>query len=1206
MFKKLLLALFILISTSVLVYSQSGTLKGKVIDKTTKEPIPFCGVVVEVGGKQFGSAQTDFDGNYVIKPIPPGKYDVKTTVIGYHPFQIQNVVISPDKITFLDMDMESSAVALTGVDVIEYKVQLIDKDQTQTGQTVTSEDLKRMPGRSVASIAMMVGGVSSSDGEMGSIRGSRESVTIIDGIRVRGSSSLPKSSIDQVSVITGGIPARYGDVTGGIVSITTRGPSREFAGGVEILTSALQDVFSKDKHWYNLIGFNAQGPFIMNKDKTSALFGYFFAGELSKTVNPNYFRKQTYRLKEDVRNEYMQNPLVPNAYGGYAYAGEFMTMDDLEKDYKKENSGGQGIDLAGKLDVRTSSTTNLTFGGQFSYNNGRSYSFGNSIMNYNNAPYYRNNEFKVYGRYTQRFVDKEGSILKNAFYSIQADYTQINSRSYDNELKDDLFKYGYIGNFKSYKTKSYEWGYDEVSKLTGWLLKNNYDSLIEFTPSDVNSEAAEYTNYIYREAAKNDYRYRSKEQIQADLGLINGEMPSGVYGLWSSFGTRYNSNSKSSATQFSVSANGSVDIKGHEISLGFQFEQRVDRSYSIAPAGLWTLMNDLANYHILELDFTNPSPVYIDGVFQDTINYERKFVADQQKFFDKNLREKLGLDVNGTDWIDIDNLDPEVFDIDMFSADELLNNGNNYVSYSGYDYKGDKLKNKPTLDEFYTAKDEYGNYKREIDATRPIYMAGYIQDKFTLKDIILNVGLRIDRFDANHKVLKDPYLLYEANTVSNVKDLGSHPANIGSDYVVYVDDMKSPTKITGYRNGSQWYNAQGAEVTDPSDKANGILGASGIQPYLVDPDNQTITSKAFKDYEPQITYMPRVSFSFPISDEALFFAHYDILTKRPTSGLGLDPFAYLFMETRGLAIIANPDLKPEKTIDYELGFQQKITNSSSLKISSYYKENRNMAQIIRVTEAYPSTYLTYGNIDFGTVKGFTINYDKRRVKNVSLNANYTLQFADGSGSSSGSQASLVSSGQPNLRVLNPLDDDQRHNFQLRFDLRWDEGKDYNGPVIGNTQILANTGLNVQFVAASGYPYSKASNIVPLVGGTVSSLLDGSINGARKPWTFSLNLKLDRDFVIKWGGNADGSKKRENYVNVYVTVSNILNIQNVRSVYRATGNSDDDGYLTAPEYQSQINSYVSPSAFIDQYTLYMDNPYRYGAPRIIRLGASISL
>lgn len=37
-----------------------------------------------------------------------------------------------------------------------------------------------------------------------------------------------------------------------------------------------------------------------------------------------------------------------------------------------------------------------------------------------------------------------------------------------------------------------------------------------------------------------------------------------------------------------------------------------------------------------------------------------------------------------------------------------------------------------------------------------------------------------------------------------------------------------------------------------------------------------------------------------------------------------------------------------------------------------------MIQIVNVPYAYPLTYTTYGNIDFGTVKGLSISYDIAR------------------------------------------------------------------------------------------------------------------------------------------------------------------------------------------------------------------------------------
>ena len=89
----------------------------------------------------------------------------------------------------------------------------------------------------------------------------------------------------------------------------------------------------------------------------------------------------------------------------------------------------------------------------------------------------------------------------------------------------------------------------------------------------------------------------------------------------------------------------------------------------------------------------------------------------------------------------------------MFSPDELLNSGSSLVYYYGYDIYGNKLTSNPTLKDFFEKQDSQGNYSREIASFQPIYTAGYIQDKFAIDDLIFNIGLRVDRYDANQKVL---------------------------------------------------------------------------------------------------------------------------------------------------------------------------------------------------------------------------------------------------------------------------------------------------------------------------------------------------------------------------------------------------------------------------------------------------------------------
>ena len=332
------------------------------------------------------------------------------------------------------------------------------------------------------------------------------------------------------------------------------------------------------------------------------------------------------------------------------------------------------------------------------------------------------------------------------------------------------------------------------------------------------------------------------------------------------------------------------------------------------PVGLWTLARLTANSHIKEIDASDSTITNVGTNYY--VTYDR-LIGDNQFEFDRNLRESLGLDPDGNDYINVDALDPNNMDISLFGADDLLNQGSNYVTYGGFDHHGNSLSGRPTIEDFFNETNDNGYRTRPIGAYEPIYIAGYVMDKFTFDDIIFNVGVRVDRFDANQPVPNDPYIIGEAYRVGDITnqllgDLDPNfviPENIGEDFAVYVDAYDNATTVVGFRDGDTWFNAAGTEVQDPD-----ILAVNEVYPapwLQTDPD-APLTSKAFSDYEPQVNIMPRVSFSFNISDEAVFFAHYDILTQRPTSSIRFSPIDYLFMRNRD-ALIANPNLRPEKT-----------------------------------------------------------------------------------------------------------------------------------------------------------------------------------------------------------------------------------------------------------------------------------------------------
>ena len=1218
-------------SFSAMAQVGAGTLKGRITDFDTKESLPFASVILFLNGNQVAGTNTDFDGEYTIKPIQPGTYDVLFSFVGYQSKKVTGVKITANKIQFVNGEL-GAGVMMEEAEVVEYSVPLIDKDGGASGGTVSREDIDKLPGRSATSIASTVAGASTAGTGGGvSIRGARTSSTwyYIDGIKVRGSSALPKSAIEEVQVVTGGIPANIGDATGGVINISLRNSSRTWFGGGEVITSGLPTQTSAiglDKFGYNLAEGSISGPIAWRKnekgEKTDPLLGLFLSGNYTyqKDTRPTF--GGVYRMTDSARAEILAAPLRQNVsssgeINGALYNADFLTADAFERTPTRLNNANQSANLVAKIDVNTNETTSLTFGATAALGRANEFDRGRSLMNWENNNQTTSLDWRGYVKFSQRFADEEGSQttggLKNVFYSIMADYSQSYFKREDASHGDDFFKYGHVGTFDVFQQNSYDY-----NDLTGRFVHNGWeDTLVTYAPSPYNPELAAINNQYFSLFESEPYNpfvdgpYESLLTVQNGNALLNGQSPNSTYGLWSYFGTQGNSYNISNNSQFRVSAAGSADIGDHALQMGFEYEQRSDAFFSLGPVGLWTLARLTTNSHIKEIDATDSTVTNVGTEYY--VTYDR-LLGDNQFEFDANLREALG--AGDRELINIDAIDPEFFTLDMFGADDLLNQGSNYVTYSGYDPYGNKVTGRPTIEDFFNETNDAGYNTRPIGAYEPIYIAGYIMDKFTFDDIIFNVGLRVDRFDANQPVLKDPYVVGQSYTVGDIQGANGEgiintlsgnafiPENIGEDFAVYVDALEGPGSIVGFRDGDTWYNSLGTEITDPDVLA---VNTAYPAPWLKPNDNATgddpfeLTSEAFRDYDPAVNIMPRISFSFNISDEAVFFAHYDILTQRPTSSNRFSPIDYLFLESRN-NLISNPDLRPEKTIDYELGFQQVLTKTSSLKISAYYKEMRDMIQVRNFTGAYPRPYKAFGNLDFGTVKGFTVGYDMRRTGNVRLNANYTLQFADGTGSTTQTALALINAGLPNLRSINPFNYDQRHRIVANVDYRYGAGEEYNGPVVKfggkERQLFANTGLNFIANLGSGTPYT-ASTIATPITGEISPSTEGSINGSRLPWQFSLDANLDRNFTVTYGGEGDAAKTTN--LNLYLWIGNVLNTRNINSVYRFTGVADDDGYLAAAQYQPLINSQNDPNAFRNYYSMFVDNPFNLGLPRTVRLG-----
>ena len=1217
-----LLLISLLSSLGLAGWSQTS-LEGKVVDATSGEALIFANVVLYKNGVLVTGTQSDLDGNYVFSSIDPGTYDVEVHYTGYPTQRQTGVVVLAGKAINLDFKLDAGLL-LDQVEIVEYKVPLIEQDNTTQGGVKTAEQIRNLPTKNINAIAATTAGLSSIDGGDINIRGSRSNATdyYLDGIRVN-ASLIPQSEIEQLQVITGGIEARYGDVTGGLISLTSKGPSATLSGSVEVESSELTDPYG-----YNLFSGNVSGPILKNKTTNQSIIGFRVSGQYRNRKDPTPRAFGTYNATEETVARISAQPLTEED-GTPIVLAERLLAEDVKLNKARPNVRDERIDFTGKLDFKVNDEIDLTLGGTyFDYDNHFSPSRAWALLNYKNNPYSADNGYFFNARFRHRIggitggsTDENPSLIRNISYSLQYGYEKSFSEEGDDRYRDNLFEYGYVGQF------GVQW--DPVSGIAQDTSSPFANPL--FPGSTIYGEHFGYGetfvdgSYIPSPTINPLLNNYNQGQTVADFdeyyaynGYWSDIVNSAYAGIHTSTGAVYNRFAKSESDVHTGTLNASFDLfpggsdKGrHNIQFGLVYEQRYGRSWAINPRDLWNNMRLSANsQHIIGLDSTqiigtDSIEVVIDGILGTyPVTLYQTLIEDQPGLlFYRKVRELTGQSLN--EYVNIDGLDPSQLSLDMFAAEELTNR--RAIGYYGYDYTGNKLGNDVTFDDFFTAEDDDGRRTLPVAANQPIYMATYLQDKFTFHDIIFRLGLRIDRYDANTKVLKDPYSLYEVMNANDFYDLDEvedpPPAAVQDDWKVYVVSEGS-TQVRAFRDGDQWYTAEGTPVNDGSE----IFGNEIPNPYYVEQNSadRNIRSRefdpngSFEDYEPQISWMPRLAFSFPISDEANFFVHYDILVQRPPSNTIATPLDYYYWSDGPPA--NNPNLKPEKTIDFEVGFKQKITNSSAISLSAYYKELRDMIQsqtYLYVPGVPGNQYNSYGNQDFGTVKGFSFTYDLRRTQNLEMTATYTLQFADGTGSSATSQVDLNINGRGNIRYLSPLSYDERHRFTATIDYRYGSGTQYNGPRWFGADVFADAGLSLQANAASGRPYTKQQK--PERFG--SSGLTGSINGARLPWNFTLDLRVDKSFRI---GSIDNTKPM--FANVYLRIENLLDARNEIGIYSASGSSYDDGFLASPSGQSSIKVLEDSGREedVDNYLLSYQwgelNPGFFTLPRRIYLGA----
>ncbi len=248
------------------------------------------------------------------------------------------------------------------------------------------------------------------------------------------------------------------------------------------------------------------------------------------------------------------------------------------------------------------------------------------------------------------------------------------------------------------------------------------------------------------------------------------------------------------------------------------------------------------------------------------------------------------------------------------------------VRFYGYDINGNEVDDGDYLTDVTRAANGLPESGFEKQAPyHPIFMNGYIQDKIEFEDLILNLGLRWDYINPNAWMFKQIEAQFNPDG-SLVEGTGM----FGGDRIFDRNDVKK----------------------------------SDAYAYL----------------------SPRFGIGYPVTDRTVFHAQFGKFYQAPQLvDLYMSPF-YLdnYITIGYFTWFNNPNIRPPRTISYEMGFKQTLSDYASLQLTAFYKETEDLIQLITYnTDIRDIAFRENG--DFGTIKGLDLIFNLRRYKNLSVN-----------------------------------------------------------------------------------------------------------------------------------------------------------------------------------------------------------------------------
>jgi outer membrane receptor for ferrienterochelin and colicin len=318
---------------------------------------------------------------------------------------------------------------------------------------------------------------------------------------------------------------------------------------------------------------------------------------------------------------------------------------------------------------------------------------------------------------------------------------------------------------------------------------------------------------------------------------------------------------------------------------------------------------------------------------------------------------------------------------------------------------------------------------------------------------------------------------------------------------------------------------------------------------------------------------PRFSVSYPITDQGTIrFSYGHFYQIGSLSSLYLNPD---FRSPRGTPVFGNPDVNPQKSVQYELGLQQGLTEDMKIEITGYYKDVSNYiySQLV-ITPRGDRQYNLLTNLNYANTRGVSISLVKRRSPGdiFAATIDYTFQIADGNRTEPTDEIFFSQQeGKLSETYLVPFDFDRSHTVTTTVNLSQPE--DWSISMIGYFR--------------TGTPYTPAfpTDIVPIT---------FVQNSDRKSVQWNVDLKVEKIIPTKPVS-----------FSIYLQVDNLFDTQNELTVYGSTGRAlTNISSISFFDLESRIQRGDPGMIPLSAVQNYYARPQNVSAPRLVRIGASV--